>query len=69
MPPARDHRGADRLVADTELCGHLGQRQSVRVELGGVLTDRVMKLRLTSGQPRLSSYLAHRATVDVELRR
>ena len=63
---ARDHRGPDRLVADAELRCDLGQCQTVCVEPGGVLTDRVMKLWVTSGQPRLPSDLAHRAAVHLE---
>lgn len=66
---ACDHRRAHGLVTDSESCGDLSERHPTRIELGGVLSDRVRKLRSARCQPRLPSYLPHGAAVHVEPRR
>jgi hypothetical protein len=67
--PARDHRRARGLVTDSESRSDLSKRHPTRIELGGVLSDRVGQLRSARYQARLPSYLAHGAAVHVETRR
>ena len=66
---ACDHRRPHGLVADSESCGDLSERHPTRVELGGVLSDRVRQLRTARCQARLPSNLPHSAAVHVEPRR
>lgn len=68
-PAAREHRRAHGLVADCESCRDLSERHPARIELSGVLSDRVRQLRATRCQARLPSYLPHSAAVHVESRR
>lgn len=66
---ARDHRRPNGGIADPEPRGHLSERQTIRVEPGSVLTDRVGKFRLARLQPRLACHLPHRAAMHLEARR
>ena len=65
-PAAREHRRAHGLIADSESRGDLSERHPTRIELSGVLSDRVGQLRATRCQARLPSYLPHGAAVHVE---
>ena len=65
---AREHRGSHSLAADAESGGDLGESQTVCVEPGSVLADRVGQLGLACRHSGLPGYLAHRAAVHLEPR-
>lgn len=63
---AGEHCRPNRLVADSELCGDLSERQSTHVESGSFPSDRVRQRWSTGRQARPLSYFPHGAAMHVE---